>query len=95
MAEPLLLRPQTHPYPLERDGFRLKIGRSIILVKHDLFGKPVSTFPDHASGHNRFQIESIGRSNLLVERDLSDIRPHFPDRALRAGCGDVSRPTAR
>jgi hypothetical protein len=24
--------------------------RSIFLVKHDLFGKPVSTFPDHALG---------------------------------------------
>jgi hypothetical protein len=24
------------------------IGRSIFLVKHDLFRKPVSTFPDHA-----------------------------------------------
>jgi hypothetical protein len=27
------------------------IGRSIFLVKDHLFGRPVSTFPDHALGH--------------------------------------------
>ena len=31
-----------------RNRFRLKRFRSSILVEHDLFGKPVSTFPDHA-----------------------------------------------
>jgi hypothetical protein len=33
---------------LERNRFRLKRFRSSILMEHDLFGKPVSTFPDHA-----------------------------------------------
>src|ERR1700674_5728065 len=28
-------------------------GRSIFLFEHDLFGKPVSTFPDHALGASR------------------------------------------
>jgi hypothetical protein len=35
--------------PLERDGFRFESSsRSRSLVEHDLFAKPVSTFPDHA-----------------------------------------------
>ncbi|MGO9045895.1 MAG: hypothetical protein ACLQFW_03260 [Xanthobacteraceae bacterium] len=33
---------------LERDRFRLNRLRSNFLVEHDLFGKPASTFPDHA-----------------------------------------------
>src|SRR6266481_3910152 len=34
---------------LERDGMRLnRPSRSSFLFEHDLFGKPVSTFPDHA-----------------------------------------------
>src|SRR5271154_3540850 len=35
-------------HPLEQDRFELKRFRSSILMEHDLFGKPVSTFPDHA-----------------------------------------------
>ena len=34
---------------LERDRFRLNRHRALdLLVEHDLFGKPASTFPDHA-----------------------------------------------
>jgi hypothetical protein len=37
---------------LERYGFRLDRLRALsFLVTQDLFGKPVSTFPDHALGH--------------------------------------------
>jgi hypothetical protein len=43
---------RTAPPPvilLERDGFKLiQSSRSGSLLKHDLFGKPVSAFPDHA-----------------------------------------------
>jgi hypothetical protein len=36
---------------LERDYFFFESSsRSIFLFEHDLFGKPVSTFPDHALG---------------------------------------------
>jgi len=44
---------------------------SSVLIEHDLFGKPASTFPDHAQRLNtiaRFRVTSF-------DRDLTCARP--------------------
>ena len=41
------------PYPYL---FSESSSRSIFLFEHDLFGKPVPTFPDHGLGSKRFQL---------------------------------------
>jgi hypothetical protein len=48
--------------PLERDGFPGKSSRSILLFAHDLFGKPASTFPDHAAGNQPADTTPCGKS---------------------------------
>src|ERR1700677_4931368 len=41
---------------LERDEMVGSASRSSFLFEHDLFGKPVSPFPDHALGHKARQV---------------------------------------
>jgi integrase len=40
--------------------------RSSFLVEHDLFGKPVSTFPDHALGNHRPSVGQVTNKSGLV-----------------------------
>jgi hypothetical protein len=48
--------------PPERDDFRRQSSRSILLFAHDLFGKPGSTFPDHAAGIQLVDTTPCGKS---------------------------------
>jgi hypothetical protein len=53
MNTPVLLLRIVHWHVLDHDAIRRnRIMTSSLLIEHDLFGKPVSTFPDHAlAGH--------------------------------------------
>jgi hypothetical protein len=72
---------------LERDGFRLNRLDALFLVEHDLFGKPASTFPDHALGvkHDLFgkSVSTFPDHALRVKHDLfGKPASTFSDRAL-------------
>src|SRR6266851_3327541 len=56
--------------PLERDEFRMnRSSRSSLLFEHDLFGKPVPTFPDHALFRPDASVQRFG---LVLEQRSDD-----------------------
>src|ERR1700722_11097438 len=66
--------------------FVASISRCISLLVHDLFGKPVSTFPDHALvAHDLFgKPVSTFPDHALVAHDLFGTGTHPSGQRLRA-----------
>jgi hypothetical protein len=71
LTKPVCLIAHSSRSPMRRRRTRARqlqiesIGRSIFLVKHNLFGKPVSTFPDHES-----------RRKIAESAERADREPH-------------------
>jgi 3-hydroxyacyl-[acyl-carrier-protein] dehydratase len=84
----------------ERNRFNLKRLGSSILVEHDLFGKPASTFPDHAVGRPAMRFEYFQMIDRIAALDTAErtvrsvcsvpmestiFEGHFPGYALMPG----------
>ena len=63
----------------------------LILVEHDLFGKPASTFPDHAhvSGSMIFSENRLPLFRIMLERYLETLKAISVDAAgTFSSCGN-------
>jgi hypothetical protein len=71
-----------------------RVGALAFLIEHDLFGKPVSTFPDHGPGSaaHRSARETKGVGFSLVPRMQCSLLMSFPGcGAARSASGAVLR----